>query len=193
MNDKPTGTKSVTTRYMWEPAHKEIDQYIKSVNAPELTKAWTLALRIIEAQASLYVTDVSEELAMSMAWEDFEMACRGVGQPGIGGAIFHLWSRTSRREDKKFQSVLNAAFEAARGATDPRAFRYSAHHRSTPVATLEKGFGKREVQPSALSAPHVEADFDSDFLNGAPPGKKGVIPKPPPNFKFTVLTGGKKD
>jgi hypothetical protein len=147
VNDKTTGTPSVINRYMWEHAHKEIDRHIKSVNAPELTKAWILAQKIIASQASLYAPEVSEEVAMSMAWEDFEMACRGVGQPGIGGAIFHLWSRTTRRDDKKFQSVLTAAFAAAGAATDPRAFRYAAHHRDTPIATLDKGFGKREVYP----------------------------------------------
>lgn len=175
---------------MWELAHDVIDQYIKGVNSPDLTKAWILAKKIIAAQASLYVPQVSEEIAMSMAWEDFEMACRGVGQPGIGGAIFHLWSRTSRQADKTFQRVLTTAFAAAADATQPSAFCYAAHYRSTPIATLEKGFGKREVKPiSAYGVTPGEAP-EGYLIGETPlPEKKAT---PPSNFKFTVLKGGRE-
>lgn len=198
MIKKTTPTATDDNRYVWEHAHKEIDSYIKQTKSLELEKAWVLAQRIIAAQASMYRPDVSTTVATSMAWEDFEMACRGVGQPGVGGAIFHLWSRTARRDDKRFQAVLAEAFRAAVGATDPAVLRYGIGLRNTPIATLDKGFGKREASPSSgaagLGGDMMDVDFDS--LGGSvdvPPPKQVDDVAGRPTFQFTVIPGGRVD
>ena len=184
--DKPTDTN----RYAWELAQKEIDAYIQESGTKPMVDAWLIAQRMIEH---------SMAVSMSMAWEDFEMACRGIGQPGIGGGIFHLWSRTSRTEDKRLQTVLTEAFKAAVVATDTKVLRYAMGHRNTPIATLDKGFGKREVSPisekplasaGVLSHDWFNSTVEAAASSAAPtPTQDDVVGRP--SFKFTVINGGK--
>ena len=193
--DKPTDTN----RYAWELAQKEIDAYIQESGTKPMVDAWLIAQRMIAAQASIYRPEHSMAVSMSMAWEDFEMACRGIGQPGIGGGIFHLWSRTSRTEDKRLQTVLTEAFKAAVVATDTKVLRYAMGHRNTPIATLDKGFGKREVSPisekplasaGALSHDWFNSTVEAAASSAAPtPTQDDVVGRP--SFKFTVINGGK--
>lgn len=201
MNMNTTNNPTDTNRYAWELAKKEIDAYIQESGTQPMVEAWTLAQRMIAAQASIYRPEHSMAVSMSMAWEDFEMACRGIGQPGIGGGIFHLWSRTSRTEDKRLQTVLTEAFKAAVVATDSKVLRYAMGHRNTPIATLDKGFGKREVSPisekplanpGALSHDWFNSVVDAAASSAAPAEvKDDVVGRP--SFKFTVINGGKID
>ena len=201
MDKKTTMTATDENRYVWEHAHNEINNYIMQSKSRELEKAWTLAQRIIAAQASMYQPGVSAGVAKAFAWEDFEMACRGVGQPGIGGAVFHLWSRTARRDDKTLQNVLAEGFRSAVAATDPAVLRYSIGVRNTPIATLDKGFGKREasarVDYGAYGGTGSDVlDFDFGELDGvvtAPAPKKADDVAGRPTFLFTVIPGGKTD
>ena len=193
--DKPTDTN----RYAWELAQKEIDAYIQESGTKPMVDAWLIAQRMIAAQASIYRPEHSMAVSMSMAWEDFEMACRGIGQPGIGGGIFHLWSRTSWTEDKRLQTVLTEAFKAAVVATDTKVLRYAMGHRNTPIATLDKGFGKREVSPisekplasaGVLSHDWFNSTVEAAASSAAPtPTQDDVVGRP--SFKFTVINGGK--
>ena len=198
MNKNTTQTPTDGNRYVWEHAFKEIDNYLSQTKSRELEKAWTMAQRIIGAQASMYRGDVSAEVAQAYAWEDFEMACRGVGQPGIGGAIFHLWSRTSRRDDKTLQNVLTEGFRSAVAATDPAVLRYGLGVRNTPIATLDKGFGKREVSPSSgfggTGSDVMDDDLGAlDRVLSTPAPKKADDVAGRPTFMFTVIPGGKTD
>ena len=193
--DKPTDTN----RYAWELAQKAIDAYIQESGTKPMVDAWLLAQRMIAAQASIYRPEHSMAVSMSMAWEDFEMACRGIGQPGIGGGIFHLWSRTSRTEDKRLQTVLTEAFKAAVVATDTKVLRYAMGHRNTPIATLDKGFGKREVSPISekplASAGVLSHDWFNSVVDTAASSPEPTQPQDDvvgrPTFKFTVINGGK--
>ena len=196
MSMTTTNNPTDTNRYAWELAQKAVDAYVTEFGTKPVADAWLLAQRIIAAQASTYHPEHSMTVSMSMAWEDFEMACRGIGQPGIGGAIFHLWSRTSRTEDKRFQTVLTEAFKAAVVATDSKVLRYAMGHRNTPIATLDKGFGKREVSPISESPSAKAGALSEDWFNStttaskpAPEVKDDVVGRP--SFKFTVINGGK--
>ena len=199
MSMTTTNNPTDTNRYAWELAKKAIDSYVEEFGTKPVADAWLLAQRIIAAQASTYHPEHSMAVSMSMAWEDFEMACRGIGQPGIGGAIFHLWSRTSRTEDKRLQAALTEAFKAAVVATDTKALRYAMGHRNTPIATLDKGFGKREVAPISEKPSAKAGALSHDWFNSTAPDsapapaevKDDVVGRP--SFKFTVINGGKID
>ncbi len=199
MSMTTTNNPTDTNRYAWELAKKEIDSYVEEFGTKPVADAWLLAQRIIAAQASTYHPEHSMAVSMSMAWEDFEMACRGIGQPGIGGAIFHLWSRTSRTEDKRLQAALTEAFKAAVVATDTKVLRYAMGHRNTPIATLDKGFGKREVSPISEKPSAKAGALSHDWFNSTTPVstpaptevKDDVVGRP--SFKFTVINGGKID
>lgn len=134
-------------RYAWEHAWRILDTFIQEVNSPFLHRAWVLAQRYIEAHASGYRPDLSPELALAYAWEDFEMACRGRGHPGIAGAFFLLWSRCPSNWDHRFEATLRRAFDEALLATDPRILRYPAGLRKE-VATLKKGYDRGEAAPN---------------------------------------------
>lgn len=191
----PTPTDS--NCYRWQHAWKAIDDAVHLIDQPFLDRAWVVAQRIIEAQASTYRPEVSEAVALAMAWEDFEIACRGSGQPGVGGAIFHLWSRVPANHDKTFQKALTEGFKRAVSASDPTILRYPASARNAAVATLQKGFGKAET--TSLDDGRWQGSpshFNTKFSGG------GVAPELPPEpeldtvgrpvFQFSILDGGKK-
>ena len=191
MTSVPTPTE--TNCYVWQHAWKAIDDAVRQIDVPYLDRAWVVAQRIIEAQASTYRPEVSETVALAMAWEDFEIACRGSGQPGIGGAIFHMWSRVPSNHDKVLHKALTEGFKRAVAATSPDVLRYPATARSTPIATLAKGFGRAEV-----------AALDEDKWRGTPSPVHASFGGPAPAiadenldtvgrpvFKFSILDGGR--
>lgn len=135
-------------RYAWEKAQEIIHKYIEGLQLVEMQICWIKAQLIIEAQARYYShvgNDVED--SVSMAWEDFEVACRGAGEPGITGAIFMLWSRLPKKEDKYFKFNLENATLTARGATDPNALRYMPKVYQAKVQTPENGFDLPEAIP----------------------------------------------
>ena len=195
-NTIPTPTDS--NCYRWQHAWKAIDDSVRSIDQPFLDRAWVVAQRIIEAQASTYRPEATEGAAMAMAWEDFELACRGSGQPGVGGAIFHLWSRIPANHDKAFQKALTEGFKQAVASSDPSILRYPATARSVPIATLAKGFGRAEA-PSLDDSrwQGSPTHFNSKFSGGnAPPEPLEEMELDTvgrPVFQFSILDGGRKD
>jgi hypothetical protein len=195
-NTIPTPTDS--NCYRWQHAWKAIDDAVRLIDQPYLDRAWVVAQRIIEAQASTYRPEVTEAAALAMAWEDFEIACRGSGQPGVGGAIFHLWSRIPANHDKAFQKALTEGFKQAVATSDPSILRYPATARTSPIATLQKGFGRAET--ASLDDSRWQGSpthFNSKFSGGnvAPelPEEKELDTVGRPVFQFSILDGGRKD
>lgn len=139
-------------RYAWERAHKVINDYVDKLQLQPFYIAWMKAQLIIEAQFRFYSHVGNEhEDAISMAWEDFEMACRGRGEPGITGAIFHMLSRLPSKNDKEFKRVLESAFAEAHVATAPAALRYRDKDYKAKVHTLADGFDDPEAMPIRIT------------------------------------------
>lgn len=198
MKTSPIPTPTDSNCYRWQHAWKAIDDAVREIDQPFLDRAWVVAQRIIEAQASTYRPEATETVALAMAWEDFEIACRGAGQPGVGGAIFHLWSRVPSNHDKAFHKALTEGFKRAVASSDPTILRYPSTSRSAAVATLQKGFGKAET--TSLDDGRWQGSpshFNSKFSGG------GAAPELPPEpeldtvgrpvFQFSIIDGGKKD
>lgn len=131
--------------YRWRRARNVIKVNIERSGTPEMLWAWRLAAKFVEEQATVYFSALPRELAMAAAWEDFEMACRGVGQPGVAGGIFMLWSRTPLSHELWLHQTLSRAFADAVLATSAEALRYPLVLRRIPIATLDDGFGLPEV------------------------------------------------
>lgn len=132
--------------YAWAIAWESIDAAVDVIDRPPLDRAWAFAQKVIEAQSEMYQPHVGRTVAIAMAWEDLEIAFRGFGQPGIGGAVFHLWSRIPDEFDDFFHQMVHTGFTASVAATDPNVLRYDLALRRTPIATLSNGFGKGEAE-----------------------------------------------
>ena len=171
-------------RYAWERAKEVLDGFIVGLNNIAMDVAWVKAQLIIEAQAQFHVRiGNSEEDAIAMAWEDFDIACRGRGEPGVTGAIFQLWSRLPKRFDSKFKKALEAAFQASRAETHPHARRYAPRDCDARIQSVEDGFDDPEAIP-LIHIPKVAAVKNARDL-------KAAINKVMDFSNLTVLEGGK--
>jgi len=197
-----------TNHYAWIQAWSKIEEAVQEINTIPLSRAWVLCQRIIDAQASLYSEHVGERVAIAMAWEDLEMGFRGIGQPGISGAVFHLWSRVPDNCDAYFHSMLTEGFYDAVVATDPTVLRYASKYHKIDIATLTSGFGKGEVDatdidrwdetdpPTGCWNPHLTEDpgtlASAKTKKGEPTrlallvgGKSGPVVQPSPVATLT--------
>ena len=120
-------------QYAWQQAHAIINAFIDNVNSGMLNMAWVKAQFLIEAQAKYHVyTGHDESDALAMAWEDFDMACRGKADPAITSPAFMLWAYVPGRTEKQWMRTLKDAFKAA-GITIPYPQR-DLHIKSMPGA-----------------------------------------------------------
>ena len=134
--------------YHYQVAFEIIDEYIVESEDAGLIIAWVKAQLIIKAQAQFYTLgEYDDDVALALAWEDFDLACRARGEPCITGAVFQLWSRLPKKKDKEFKEVLNRALTNAQYYTDSRLFRYPERARSARIQTLEDGFDEAEATP----------------------------------------------
>lgn len=171
--------------YAWEIAREKIHKFIDDLNNVHLYTAWIKAQLIIEAQAR-YHSHVGHSVddAVAMAWEDFDVAARGMGEPGIAGAVFILWSRLPKKHDAQMKRVMTEAFAAAQEATEPSRLRYTYNVRFARVLTLEDNFDLVEAFP-------VDLTPISERLTNAKDIKR--VLDSAQGFKergFTLVTGG---
>ncbi len=133
--------------YAWKPADAHIHRWIVAQRDPDLIRAWRLVRAIIHAQGVLYARS-RPEVALARAWEDFDIACRGMGEAAITGAVFHLWCEVPPELEATLETVLGEAFRRAQDATPPRALRYAASTYRVPIAThANRGFRRRAALP----------------------------------------------
>jgi hypothetical protein len=136
-------------RYAWRVARRAIDRLV-AVSDPTGTVAvgWEKAQLIIDAWSRLYRRrghGVHE--ARAMAWEDFDVAARGRGEPGISGAVFAFWSSVPGPLDEFYRVGIEVALGAAQAATEPTSLRYRPADRCDRVRTLDDGFDLPEAVP----------------------------------------------
>lgn len=175
---------NLNPRYAWERSKAVLDEFIEGLNNVAMDVAWVKAQLIIEAQAEFHERlGNSEEDAMAMAWEDFDIASRGRGEPCVTGAVFQLWSRLPHRFDAKFRKALEAAFKAAREATHPAARRYAPRDYEAKVQTVEDGFDDPEAIP-LIHIPQVAAIKNARDI-------KDAINKVADFTALTLVEGGK--
>lgn len=139
---------------------------------------------------------LGEEISRSKAWEDFDIACRGQGAPGISGAVFELWAAVPPEFEKEFQAVLNTSIEHARLRTDMRYARYNLVARVAPIRTLSQGFCLPQAAPVDFAIPTADSVRDYALSNGVevPISKSRKKEKHEPQQKgsvFTVIPGGR--
>jgi hypothetical protein len=145
---------------------KALDDWIALQSLPGLQESWLLAQEIIEAQARFYGRFWSVDISRAKAWEDFDIACRGQGSPGIGGAVFELWSSIPPDYEIEFLAVLNTAIELARSRTDLRYARYNLVARTKPLRTLSQGFCLPQAAPVDFDIPTAQSVRDFALSNG---------------------------
>ena len=138
--------------YAWEVAREKIHEYIVGLNNPQVFAAWIKCQLVIEAQARFHKhVGYSVEDAVAMAWEDFDTATRGKGEPTVAGAVFMMWSRLPKKCDRDLQRVYTEAFKAAQDATEPGRLRYHSTVRTSRVLTLADDFDLPEAIPLDLT------------------------------------------
>jgi hypothetical protein len=138
--------KKKSSVYAWEVAREMIHEYITGLNNPQVFAAWIKCQLVIEAQARFHrhVGHTLDE-AVAMAWEDFDTATRGKGEPSVAGAVFIMWSRLPAKNDRDLQQVYTEAFKAAQDATEPSRLRYHSTVRNSRVLTLKDDFDLPEA------------------------------------------------
>ena len=175
-------------QYAWQQAHAIINAFIDNVNSGMLNMAWVKAQFLIEAQAKYHVyTGHDESDALAMAWEDFDMACRGKADPAITSPAFMLWAYVPGRTEKQWMRTLKDAFKAAQDATETAALRYYPSDYASPMRTLDEGFDLPEAVPM-LRVPAAQGVRDTKDLKAA---INKVTDFNPP--VFSVIDGGKSE
>jgi hypothetical protein len=180
--------KQLGSRYAWRHAWEILDAFFKQIDLTPMDVAWMKAQLIISAQAQFHEQlGNSEEDAVAMAWEDFDIACRGRGEPCVTGAIFQLWSRLPKKHDRKFIKALTTAFQAARDNTDPMAQRYAPLDYAATLQSVEDGFDSPEAIP-LIHIPRIESIKSARDLKNA---INKVVDFS--NSPFAVIEGGKDE
>jgi hypothetical protein len=189
-NPNHTIPSSESNHYAWLLAWSKIEEAVQEIDYTPLARAWVLCQRIVDAQASMYCDKFSERVATAMAWEDLEMAFRGLGQPGVTGGVFQLWSRVPDEYDAYFQMMITDAFAEALEATRPEVLRYEVSCRKAAIATLDSGFGMGEAEgidsdqwedtepPHGNWSPHfkpVVAKHSTSSINKGMPGRLSLV------------------
>ena len=145
-------TAKKSSVYAWEVARSKIHEFVVGLNNQHVFTAWIKAQLVIEAQARFHHhVGHSVEDAVAMAWEDFDVAARGKGEPSVAGAIFLMWSRFPTKKDRELQQVYTEAFKAAQDATEPGRLRYHSTVRTSRVLTLKDDFDLVEAFPIDLT------------------------------------------
>lgn len=173
-------------QYAWQVTHKIIGEFIDNVNSGMLNMAWVKAQFLIEAQAKYHVyTGHDESDALAMAWEDFDMACRGKADPAITSAVFMLWAYMPGRVEKHWMRTVKDALKAAEDATETAVLRYYPSDYAAPLRTLDEGFDLPEAVPM-LRVPAAQGVRDTKDL-------KAAINKVTDfsSHGFSVIDGGK--
>jgi hypothetical protein len=175
-------------QYALQVTHKIIGEFIDNVNSGMLNMAWVKAQFLIEAQAKYHVyTGHDESDALAMAWEDFDMACRGKADPAITAPVFLLWAYLPGRAEKHWMRTLKDALKAAQDATETAALRYYPSDYAAPLRTLDEGFDLPEAVPM-LRVPAAQGVRDAKELKAA---INKVTDFNPP--VFSVIDGGKSE
>ena len=145
----PLGPTPRSPHYAWRVARDRIDHLVATVDpSGTVAEGWEKARLIIDAWARLHRRrGRAAEEARAMAWEDFDVAARGHGEPGISGAVFALWSSVPSGLDETYRFGIEAALDAAQAATDPSALRYRPAERRARVRTLDDSFDLPEAVP----------------------------------------------
>lgn len=177
-----------TNIYAWQLAREKIHKFVTDLDNPHVFTAWIKAQLVIEAQARYHhhVGHTVED-AVAMAWEDFDMAARGKGEPSVAGAVFILWSRLPKKHDSQLQKTLTEAFRAAQEGTEPNRLRYHISVRDSRVLTLQDNFDLVEAFP-------IDLQPITETLNNAKDIKR--LLDSVQGFKdrgFTLIDGGVKE
>jgi hypothetical protein len=152
-------------RYQYEVAKVIIDEFVQDIDMPGFTRAWHLALRIINVYGLTDNEGEEKVLSRARAWEDWEMACKGQGQPAITGSILQMYSNLPEEFDERFKAILERAFATAGMASDPTLRRYAPEGRSRPVHVLSDGFALPEAVPlSKRERERVMKDAEAHFV-----------------------------
>ena len=133
-----THLRNAADRYAFEEAEAVLDAYAL-IRHQKGHKSFYRAYRKFKCLIALYAhvdfpEHGSEEQRFAWAWEDVDMAFRGLSENLLTGALLQLWTHTPKRESARFHSAICEALEAANEATSPNVRRrYLARDRSAPV------------------------------------------------------------
>lgn len=127
-------------RFAYEEAESILDNFAQH---PKRVLAFKRAYRKLKFMVAAYAyldfdnrRDASEErneLALSYAWEDVQMAFTGHGEMALGGCILQMWANLRSKEHASFRTAIIRAFKAAEEATPPEApRRYLHQYRTKP-------------------------------------------------------------
>jgi len=152
-------------RYQYEVAKAIIDEFVQDIDMPGFTRAWYIALRIINVYALTDNEGEDKVVSRARAWEDWEVACKGAGQPANTGAILQMYSNLPEEYDLRFKATLERAFATAGMASDPTLRRYSPEVRALPINVLSDGFNLPEATPlSPRERERVREEAEAHFV-----------------------------
>jgi hypothetical protein len=138
-------------RFAYEEAETILDSYAESskrtVQFRRGYKKFKFAIHAV-AFVDFDYGKRPEELNLSYAWEDVQVAFFGYGEPSLTGCILQLWAHTPKKERNRFERAVHDAFQAAEKATgDNVSRRYLSRWRRKPVRRPEQGFNLPTILP----------------------------------------------
>jgi hypothetical protein len=143
--------KKRTDRFAYEEAEAVLDAFASS---PKRTKQFVRAYRKFKYLVTAYAyLDFAHEkppndLALSYAWEDAQVAFTGHGEASLIGCVIHMWVHVLQDDKAQFKRTIEEAFRKAEAATDPDLpRRYISRWRDKPARTPEEQFNLPAILP----------------------------------------------
>lgn len=137
-------------RYAYEEAEKKLDAFAKRIKSRPFHRAYRKFKVLVKvfAYCDFSAPNLPTEEHLSWAWEDVELAFKGLGDSTLHGCIVQMWSCLSPQEKKFFLSTVKIGFSEAEAATgEDVARRYLFRYRRKPVRNPELGYNYQMTPP----------------------------------------------
>ncbi len=169
-------------RYAYEEAEKKLDAFAKRIKSRPFHRAYRKFKVLVKvfAYCDFSAPNLPTEEHLSWAWEDVELAFKGLGDSTLHGCIVQMWSCLSPQEKKFFLSTVKIGFSEAEAATgEDVARRYLFRYRRKPVRNPELGYNYQMTPPlQGVQLKNWEVEEETnpedhrDFLDGLFPGER---------------------
>lgn len=137
-------------RYAYEAIENKLDAFARRIKSRPFQRAYRKFKVLVKvvAYCDFSSPNLPTEEQLSWAWEDVELAFKGLGDSTLHGCIVQMWSCLSSQEKKFFLSTIKIGLGEAEQATgEDVARRYILRYRRKPVRNPELGYNYQMTPP----------------------------------------------
>lgn len=152
--------------YAYEHAEEKLDHFATRIRSKTFHRAYQkfkVLIRVF-AYCDFSYPNLPTEEQLSWAWEDVELAFKGLGDSILHGCIVQMWSTLKPSEKEFFLSSVRMGFSAAETATPEDVHRrYLQRYRKLAIRDPELGYNY-QIEPieSGVTCKEWSNELDPD-------------------------------